>query len=370
MDGIWRSFHKKDYSPASTIDPDDVEHQHEPETRTVRTDTAAQRWTHWQKLAIFLVIFGLVSLEVWEHAIPSHPSHRSLSQSPCQSIAIRREWRALTADERDDFVRSVKCLSTVPSRWMHNGTVYDDFAYLHGSIGKWCHHSASFLPWHRWTLHIWEASLREHCGFRGHVPYWDWTRDWMDIAASSIWDAESGFGGNGDPTGQVTVGNGTCVEDGPFANLRPIRYNNTYVAHCLSRGFADKPTLDRLLGKRFNPRSIGRIMRVDDYKDFNWEAEFHLHNGMHPAIGGDFLAMTAANDPIFFLHHAQLDHIWWQWQQQQPESRLSAYSGRHMVNSTDENASLQDVLMFGGLVENVPVWHAMDTENGKLCYRY
>lgn len=214
----------------------------------------------------------------------------------------------------------------------------------------------------------------------------------MDIAASSIWDAESGFGGNGDPTGQVTVGNGTCVEDGPFANLRPIRYNNTYVAHCLSRGFADKPTLDRLLGKRFNPRSIGHIMRVDDYKDFNWEVEFHLHNAMHPAIGGDFRAMTAANgestasgslvhsptdtdvafssDPIFFLHHAQLDHIWWQWQQQQPESRLGAYSGRHMVNSTDENASLQDVLMFGGLVENVPVWHAMDTENGKLCYRY
>ncbi|KAF5520352.1 Tyrosinase ustQ [Colletotrichum aenigma] len=25
--------------------------------------------------------------------------------------------------------------------------------------------------------------------------YWDWTMDWMDLAASSIWNNETGFGG-------------------------------------------------------------------------------------------------------------------------------------------------------------------------------
>lgn len=40
-----------------------------------------------------------------------------------------------------------------------------------------------------------------------------------------------------------------------------------------------------------------------------------------------------------------------------------------MYNSTGE-ASVDDVLVFGGLVEDIPVSKVMSTENGFLCYRY
>ena len=78
--------------------------------------------------------------------------------------------------------------------------------------------------------------------------------------------------------------------------------------------------------------------------------------------------MTYA-DPIFFLHHAQLDRLWWRWQQENLTIRLKDYSGKHMFNSTGE-ASLSDALMFAGFTEDKTVLDVMDTQGDLLCYRY
>ncbi|MCJ1357635.1 MAG: hypothetical protein MMC33_007631 [Icmadophila ericetorum] len=199
--------------------------------------------------------------------------------------------------------------------------------------------------------------------------YWDWSMDWMNLANSSIWNSETGFGGDGNLNSPLTVGGGRCVTDGPFSELRPIIYNHTFTEHCLSRGFRDGNTSSRLTGAPYSPESIGQILREPTYKEFVRKVEYYLHNTMHQSIAGDFLAMTAANDPIFFVHHVQLDHLWWRWQQDRLDVRLKEYTGKHMFNSTGE-ASLGDILMYGGFAEDVPVSKVMDTEGGFLCYRY
>ena len=58
-------------------------------------------------------------------------------QHSCRKPRIRREWRSFTVNEKHDFVQAVLCLSSKPSRWGPNGTMYDDFALLHGEIGSW-----------------------------------------------------------------------------------------------------------------------------------------------------------------------------------------------------------------------------------------
>jgi len=122
--------------------------------------------------------------------------------------------------------------------------------------------------------------------------------DWNDLANSSIWDDTTGFGGDGDPHGQVTVGEGRCVTAGPFTELRPIMYNHTYVRHCLSRGFRDGNTTGRLPSSPFSPEAIGKIVRKPTYKEFVKDVEYRLHNTMHTSIAGDFLALTAANGTL------------------------------------------------------------------------
>lgn len=74
-------------------------------------------------------------------------------------------------------------------------------------------------------------------------------------------------------------------------------------------------------------------------------------------------------DPLFYVHHAQLDRMWWRWQQEDPRHRTAEYEGKHMFNSTD-NATVNDMLLFGGFAEDIPVRDVMSTEGGLLCYKY
>ncbi|KAF4486666.1 Tyrosinase ustQ [Colletotrichum fructicola] len=320
-------------------------------------------WIFWAGSIVFtgiLSMSAILTISSWS---------RDPQVASCRNPAIRREWRALTADERKNFIDAVNCLSREPARWGPNGTVYDDFSLLHERIGSLSHGSASFLPWHRYFLKAWESALKEHCDFKGQVPYWDWTTDWMDLAASSIWNNETGFGGDGEPESPLVVGGGRCVTDGPFSHLHPIRYNRTYVDHCLARGFKTTDTSGRPLGPWFGPESIGKLMRSPSYREFEWEMENRLHNRIHRAVSGDFLAFAAGNDPVFYLHHAQIDNLWWKWQQEDAKTRLYQYEGEHQRDSTG-NATLSDILQFGGFIEDVPVSHVMDTQNKFLCYRY
>ena len=81
-----------------------------------------------------------------------------------------------------------------------------------------------------------------------------------------------------------------------------------------------------------------------------------------------------STDPLFFLHHAQLDRIWWLWQQRRPRQRVKEYLGASGNSNSslaeDRNASLTDTLPMGGFFPEVQVADIMSTESHLLCYRY
>ena len=116
----------------------------------------------------------------------------------------------------------------------------------------------------------------------------------------------------------------------------------------------------------------------------NLEANSHL--AIPASIRGDFFTITAPNgicsamfveelwliyivDPVWFLHHAQLDRLWWIWQQRDLKTRVTDFVGPAR-NDTTTQASLRDLLAFGGFVTEIPVVDVMDTTSGPLCYRY
>ena len=74
-------------------------------------------------------------------------------------------------------------------------------------------------------------------------------------------------------------------------------------------------------------------------------------------------------DPVFFLHHTQLDRIWWKWQQIDPQARLKDYAGQAAYTSNTE-AELKDPLPLGDLAPDVRVEDMMNTASGYICYRY
>jgi tyrosinase len=74
-------------------------------------------------------------------------------------------------------------------------------------------------------------------------------------------------------------------------------------------------------------------------------------------------------DPIFYLHHTQLDRLWYMWQQRDLETRFMAYSGHNQRHSM-ELAKLSDKIKMQGWAPEIEVNEVMNTEGDLLCYTY
>lgn len=255
--------------------------------------TIFSRWKPYQNPS------GEASVHV--HVEPPTPSSPT---SSCGSrLSLRREWRSLSPSDQSHYISSVRCLLDQPSALQANWSSYGDFPFIHSRVGWYTHHAAPFLPWHRYFLHIYETTLRTQCGFAGDLVYWDWTLDAEDLASSPVFDAATGFGGDGDVHGETTVGtSGRCVTDGPFADVVAEYYDTKKQPHCLSRGFHDDTgALGHINGNDVSPESIEEVLQIDDYEGFVGALEAKVHDVIPFGIGGDFETFTAPYGKFMLL---------------------------------------------------------------------
>ena len=75
-------------------------------------------------------------------------------------------------------------------------------------------------------------------------------------------------------------------------------------------------------------------------------------------------------DPLFYLHHANLDRIWWDWQQINPSTRLYEVSGRSTITPPFHNITLDFGLDLGSFAPIMPIREVMDIHSGPMCYTY
>lgn len=296
-----------------------------------------------------------------EHFSNAKTSTTNPTVMGCTSPTVRREWRTLTSEAKDSYISAVKCLATRPAQ-VANGTAYDDFPFVHKETAPSAHMSAPFLPWHRYYIHSYEATLKRECGYSGVLPYWDWSADSKDFSNAPVWSADA-FGGNG--VGAETVGEGACVADGPFSNLEARYYDDQEQPHCLSRGWQSGEALKEL-ANLIDPAALEGLLEEPDFSNFASELENRAHTFISRSVRGDFSKYTGPYDPVFFLHHTNLDRIWAEWQ---AKHTPTAYSGRaHSL--TSESASLYDTLSIAGLLPDVQVADVMSTTSDLFCYTY
>ncbi|MFH5822696.1 tyrosinase family protein [Georgenia sp. AZ-5] len=240
---------------------------------------------------------------------------------------------------------------------------YDDYVWLHNTVGLGAHRGPAFGPWHREFLHQLELDLQQVSGDAElTIPYWDWTTD--RDAASPGWpfttDLMGGFGnaGPGPTTGYVTTG--------PFGSPASWRMNirrrgDADLTLKRSRGVptpAQLPSREEALfglgvgvpaggpwpgvydGPPWNDASTP-LTDAQVLASFRKYLERILHDGVHvwigdaweldpqgrPRDGGHMtFPATAVNDPVFWLHHCNVDRLWAIWQRRTttPEHRPQA----------------------------------------------
>ncbi|KAF7302077.1 Di-copper centre-containing protein [Mycena indigotica] len=339
----------------------------------------------------------------------------------CIQPAVRKEWRTLSWSERADWIRSVKCLANLPHDDAlapsvppsisnivpvnTSSSYYDDFVYLHMDLNTKIHFTGLFLPWHRWYVAVYERALKEKCGYKGTSPYWDWVQDYRDVFSSTMFtdpDPESGLGGWGDPANDVSV------PDGGFSNTSTFRL--AYPSpHTLRRNFTLKPFLgnpflsesqQQLYGNTsFTPAERDKLVNgfVGDFKGFQTYLEgFNgSHGAIHLMVGGDLGGICpasappdcvggptfSANEPLFWMHHAMVDKLWYDWQHASPHNGNKFFGGSvealNNVTSYEQYPtgaapflSVNSTMPADGLFESAKIGDVLSTTNGLLCYVY
>ena len=87
---------------------------------------------------------------------------------------------------------------------------------------------------------------------------------------------------------------------------------------------------------------LALVNQLGSFPTFQTTLEGAVHGAVHNAIGGDMATNRSPADPIFWLHHANIDRIWAQWQ--------TAHPGQ---NPPNPNETLKPTPLFGVKVSTV-----------------
>lgn len=203
----------------------------------------------------------------------------------------RKNFVHLTSDERTRLARAFNVL--------YEQNVIQDFAAEHSNNAEnGIHWGPAFLPWHRHFLLRMEREL-QRIEPNVYLPYWDWTRsDSRDLDAEPWKSFFGGRGANGDTPGEVTTGE--------FSHWTFFRSSSPN-----SGGSLPLPPdiVDELQeGSYADYRSL-------EEKSF---ADSGSHISGHAWTGGTMAGMESPLDPLFYLHHNNIDRLWAVWQRNNP----------------------------------------------------
>ena len=266
-----------------------------------------------------------------------------------------------TALPPDDFVPSD------PTSWRYlaaiHGTNVEPNLWPQGATWQECQHfSWFFLPWHRIYLHYFESVVHQTIANLGGpddwaLPYWDYS----DPNRPNVRRLPPAFKEprmpSGDPNPLFVTQRRPDINQGEemdaaAVDIGPAMAETFFTGSAPTVGFGGPPTAWSHVGS-----VVGRL-------------EGTPHGNVHMAVGGvqplGWMSRfnTAGLDPIFWLHHANIDRLWEAW--------LTLGDGR--ANPTGSRAVpwLNTWFKVGGGASAVTlrVREVLDTRQPPLTYFY
>src|SRR5690348_1560026 len=232
------------------------------------------------------------TFQAYIHGVPVDPFH------PVESGGLRTGTPQLAA--RIDLIYGQPAKGTAQADWK---------AAALKCWGTCPHGSPWFVAWHRWYIFYFEKIIRSITGVGDFsLPYWNYASDQeaslqlpslFQDPSSALYEDTRGLGfANGAGTGDQNV---------------PMNMN----------GYMPYPQIDYGLALSAKP-----LFPSDDAQNFaeppdpGYSAlgfagrlEIQPHDNVHDNIGGIMSNVpAAAMDPIFFVHHCQIDRLWAAWQ--------------------------------------------------------
>lgn len=195
--------------------------------------------------------------------------------------ALRRNASTMAASDPilQGYRRAIQAMRALannnPCSWFYQAAIHGTTDPANLLSWNTCHTDQTFFwAWHRMYLYWFERIVRRYSGmYDWAIPYWDWTNAAeralpapFRIASTLLYDASRNAGVNGGNPLSASLGT-----------------------------------------------SVNSAMTLLDY--FNAQGSLNgPHGSVHIAVGGNMQSTSsAAQDPIFWVHHAQVDRIWNLW---------------------------------------------------------
>ncbi|MEV6301133.1 tyrosinase family protein [Actinoplanes sp. NPDC051861] len=248
-------------------------------------------------------------------------------------MAVRRNFTTMNQAERDLFTQTLRTFKTTPAASGRTYNWYIDqhvtyFARTPDNISH-AHQSPSFFPWHREYLRLLELDLQSVANNTNlFIPYWDWTISTSPFVANFLGTTGPSVSGNFSRTWGWSV------------------YRSSISTNNLQRRVgqnASRPTTTNVNTVQNNYATYDNApwnsTVSNSYRNRN---EIELHNRVHNYVGGHMATREAPNDPAFWLHHCNIDRLWWRWQSVNNGSRINAYRPTGgTANVIDVNDTMQ-----------------------------
>ena len=198
------------------------------------------------------------------------------------STEVRRNVGGMSAYDPviTDYRKAVRAMQALPNTnplsWAYQAAIHGTTLAQNLPAWRSCEHGTYyFWSWHRMYLYWFERIVRKMCGNPcWSLPYWDWTS--------------------------------------PAQRQLPVMFRDTsselYTANrnpAMNSGAGSLPAWDVNYASAFS---------FPDFTSASSSLEGTPHGAVHVDIGGWMGSVpTAAQDPVFYLHHCNIDRLWDLW---------------------------------------------------------
>jgi len=210
-------------------------------------------------------------------------AYASLLSDAGAHVYTRRSVYCLT-DTSPEIVAYRKAITTMralpatnPVSWLAQANIHGAFSPPAGMIANACRHDqAFFLSWHRMYVYFFERIIRKQSGSSAFaLPYWGYS-----------------------PTGRRDL---------------PPMFRTPTAGNPLYDGSRNAP-INAGAGITASLVDSGAALAQTSFWNFSNSVNGTPHGQVHIACGGNMTQFaTAGQDPIFWLHHCNIDRLWEVW---------------------------------------------------------
>jgi tyrosinase len=224
-------------------------------------------------------------------------------------LVRRNVWTLPSGDQTvEEYAQAVAIMQGRPAQdptsWTYQAAMHGTHAQAVQPLWNGCQHGTwFFLAWHRMFIYYFEQIVRAAVVQAGGSADW----------SLPFWD----YGAGGQQATLPAAFRSQTVNGAPNPLFESARAPGINSGLALSPAVASATRA--LRASRFVGTSQfgGGVTGVAQFSNSTGQVENQPHNVIHDAVGGNGGLMAdpdaAAADPIFWIHHANIDRLWFIW---------------------------------------------------------